>query len=219
MMTQLESMGTAQNRKVYKRHGYTEPLFGVSFANLGKLTKKIKTDHDLAVELWDTKNADAQILACMIADPKLMTEKLAKKWAKEIEYYVLCDQFAGMLATADFAPDLMKTWMNSTDEFIKQAGYSTLCMILRDDAESIDRDECEALLSTIEAEIHSAPNRARHTMNSAVIAIGTFKPELMPLAVETAKRIGQVEVDHGETSCKTPDAVSYIEKAAKRRKS
>jgi len=32
-----------------------------------------------------------------------------------------------------------------------------------------------------------------------------------------AKRIGKVEVDHGETSCKTPDASTYIRKAVARR--
>jgi len=33
-----------------------------------------------------------------------------------------------------------------------------------------------------------------------------------------AAAIGKVEVDHGETSCKTPDAVPYIEKALARKK-
>ncbi len=37
-------------------------------------------------------------------------------------------------------------------------------------------------------------------------------------AIEAAKRIGKVEVDHGETNCKTPDAAPYIEKAAKRKR-
>jgi hypothetical protein len=31
-----------------------------------------------------------------------------------------------------------------------------------------------------------------------------------------AKKIGKVDVDHGETSCKTPDAGPYIRKMAKR---
>jgi len=31
-----------------------------------------------------------------------------------------------------------------------------------------------------------------------------------------AKAIGTVEVDHGDTSCKTPDATAYIEKMAVR---
>ena len=50
-------------------------------------------------------------------------------------------------------------------------------------------------------------------MNGAVIAIGTYLPAVTNEAIETARRIGKVEVDHGETSCKTPDAIPYIRKA------
>ena len=42
VMAELENLGTAQNRKVYQRHGASEPLFGVSFANLDAMAKKIK---------------------------------------------------------------------------------------------------------------------------------------------------------------------------------
>jgi hypothetical protein len=35
-------------------------------------------------------------------------------------------------------------------------------------------------------------------------------------AVAAATRIGKVDVNHGDTNCKTPEAVFYIEKAAKR---
>ncbi|MDA0206235.1 MAG: hypothetical protein O3A53_09280 [Acidobacteria bacterium] len=38
-------------------------------------------------------------------------------------------------------------------------------------------------------------------------------------AVAAAKRIGVVEVDHGQTGCKTPGAASYIRKIVERRKS
>jgi 3-methyladenine DNA glycosylase AlkD len=51
VMEQLESCGTAQNRKVFSRHGAQEPLYGVSYANLRGLVKKIKRDHALAREL------------------------------------------------------------------------------------------------------------------------------------------------------------------------
>ena len=53
-------------------------------------------------------------------------------------------------------------------------------------------------------------------MNLALIAIGIYKPTLRKQAIAAARRIGKVEVDHGETSCKTPDAESYIVKAAAR---
>ena len=45
---QLRLAGTAQTRKTYLRHGVSEPMFGVSYADLGKLAKKAGTDQDLA---------------------------------------------------------------------------------------------------------------------------------------------------------------------------
>ena len=50
----LKSLGTEQNRKIYRRHGAGEDVYGVSFAHLKDLKKKIKTDHDLAVALWES---------------------------------------------------------------------------------------------------------------------------------------------------------------------
>jgi hypothetical protein len=54
-------------------------------------------------------------------------------------------------------------------------------------------------------------------MNSALIAIGIRNPKLQKLALAVAKEIGEVEVDHGDTSCKTPDAAEYILKAVNRK--
>ena len=36
-------------------------------------------------------------------------------------------------------------------------------------------------------------------------------------AIKAAKRIGKVTVDHGDTDCKTPDAVAYIQKVKARK--
>ena len=49
-------------------------------------------------------------------------------------------------------------------------------------------------------------------MNSALIAVGGSRPALTGRAKQVAADIGKVEVDHGETGCKTPDAVGYIDK-------
>ncbi|MDX1503350.1 MAG: DNA alkylation repair protein, partial [Thermoanaerobaculia bacterium] len=60
---------------------------------------------------------------------------------------------------------------------------------------------------------HGRPNRTRHSMNQALICIGTRTAGLKRKAQAAAKRIGKVEVDHGQTSCKTPEAAPSIEKA------
>ncbi len=217
VMTQLQKMGTAQNVKVYKRHGAGDNLFGVSFANLNTLKKKIKTDHSLALKLWSTGNSDARILATMVADPVAFKQADLEAWLKNTSYYMLADYTAGIASKTPYALKAMKKWMKSKDEFVRASGYSVMSAMLRDDRE-IPITELKEILQTIEKEIHKSPNRARHSMLMGLIAIGIYRPELTEAAKEAAKRIGKVEVDHGETSCKTPDAVPYIEKALKRAK-
>ena len=55
-------------------------------------------------------------------------------------------------------------------------------------------------------------------MNYGLIAIGMRSDAFAQLATAAAKRLGKVQVDHGDTSCKTPDAIPYIQKARAHRK-
>ncbi|PIQ78626.1 DNA alkylation repair protein [Candidatus Peregrinibacteria bacterium CG11_big_fil_rev_8_21_14_0_20_46_8] len=210
VLKKLESFGTEQNRKIYLRHGAGPKLYGVSFANLKKLTKEIKIDHELALQLWNTRNTDAQTLALMIAAPEKMTKATAQKWIQDISYYGLGNLLGTLLAQTDFAKEIMYTWMASKQEFVKHCGYDICSTILKNNPERLSNAEAQKILRTIEKEIHSSPNRARNGMNWCLIAIGGYKLEKEAIAV--ARRIGKVEVDHGETNCVTPDAESYIKK-------
>ena len=218
VMRRLKAAGTAQNVKVYKRHGAGNNLFGVSFAELNKLKKEIKIDHDLAQSLWETGNTDAQTLATMIADPAQFTVSSADAWLRDIYYALLAGMLGGVVAKSPIALGRIKKWTKIKKEMTRAAGYGTLASWLKDDANQVPDDLCRDFVGTIEDEIHSSANQARHAMNTALIAIGIYKPKLRRSVIATAKRIGKVEVDHGETSCKTPDAVVYIERAAAREK-
>src|SRR5882672_12592871 len=79
-MSALEKAGSAQTRKTYARHGAAEPMFGVSFATLKTLVKRIRVDHELALALWDTGNFDARLLAVKVADPTRMTPAVLDRW-------------------------------------------------------------------------------------------------------------------------------------------
>jgi hypothetical protein len=74
-----------------------------------------------------------------------------------------------------------------------------------------------ALLPIIEANTKSVPDAVRAAMNTAVIAIGLRSVTCRKAALAAAKRIGKIEVDHGETECKTPDAAAYILKTVAHR--
>ncbi|MCA9084378.1 MAG: DNA alkylation repair protein [Planctomycetaceae bacterium] len=216
VMEQLKSLGTAQNVKTYQRHGAGSNVFGVSFADLRKLAKKISTNHDLAVELWDTGNTDARSLAMMIADPDEVTPTLATQWMKDVDYYLHGTEVAAVVARSEAGLSKMRQWRKQKSEYARATGYAILTCMLKDDPDSIDDDECLRIIKDIELEIHRSPNRARHAMVMAVIAIGVYKRDLSDDAMEAGERIGVVEVDHGDTDCTTPGIKPYIAKTLKR---
>ena len=79
---------------------------------------------------------------------------------------------------------------------------------------ALTEDDAREYLTTIEDRIHGSKNRVKYSMNTAMIALGAYLPSFEDEAVTVAERIGQVEVDHGDTACKTPLAAPYIKKAA-----
>ena len=216
VMSQLESLGTEQTRKTYRRHGSGDNVFGVSFSDLYRIAKKIKCDHELACQLWETQNVDAQSLATMIFDPKKLDQKTSAKWIGSLNYYALGMLFSGCLAKSNFSRKVIDEWTDSDHEYLRQAGYDTLAQMLKGESELSDQ-ECKKHLEKIESEINTAPNRVRYSMNGALIAIGIYKSNLTDAVLKSADRIGKVEVDHGDTSCKTPDARTYIMKALSRK--
>ncbi|HDR8054532.1 MULTISPECIES: DNA alkylation repair protein [Bacillus cereus group] len=215
VMRQLEEYGTEQNRKTYKNHGAKEPLFGVSFANLKLLKKKIKKDHDLAVGLWETNNMDAMTLATYILDPKKIATEQLNSWIQNVDYYCLMDVLMKSICTSPIAIERMEEWTKSNDEWIGRAGWSLLANIAIKN-KTLHDDFFSPYLEEIKENIHNEKNRKKEAMNSALIAIGIRNEDLEQQAIEIAREIGKVEVDHGATSCKTPDAESYIKKARER---
>ncbi len=217
VMDELKAAGTAQNRKIYARHGVEGEMFGVSYANLGKMAKRLKTDQPLAERLWASGNHDARLLAAMIADPDAIRSSTLDAWARDLGNYPLTDAFAGLVAKTPFAESKLRRWTRARNEFVGQAGW-TLVAILAMKADGLDDSYFERLLPEIEKKIGGAENRTRYAMNNALMAIGIRSSRLEKKAIAAARRIGPVEVDHGETSCKTPDAEPYILRARARKK-
>ncbi|QQN81395.1 DNA alkylation repair protein [Bacillus toyonensis] len=215
VMQQLEEYGTEQNRKTYKNHGAKEPLFGVSFANLKLLKKKIKIDHNLAISLWETKNMDAMTLATYILEPKNVTSDQLNSWIRDVDYYCLMDVLMTAICTSPIAIERMGEWTKSDDEWIGRAGWSLLANIAIKN-KKLDDNFFMPYLEEIKVHIHNEKNRKREAMNSALIAIGIRNEALEQQAIEIAREIGKVKIDHGATSCKTPDAEPYIKKARER---
>jgi 3-methyladenine DNA glycosylase AlkD len=209
ILDQLEALGTEQARKTYRRHGVLGKQFGVSYADLTKLKKKIKLDDGLARQLWSSGVHDARILALMIADPHLADEERLDSWVGDLNNYPLTDAFSRYVAQTAFTRTKLVQWTHSDDEWVGAAGWSIVGEIAINDP-TLPDDFFAPYLETIRLDIHSRKNRVRHEMNNALIAIGGRNPRLEERALGVAKIVGKVVVDHGDTSCKTLDAAGAI---------
>ena len=218
LLAELQSLGNEQTVKTYRRHGVTGEMYGVSYAHLGALKKRIKTDHTLARDLWASGNHDARVLATMIADPAQATDAELDRWVADVDNHTLTWPVAAIAAQHPNGRTRAERWMAHDDEWIERAGWQTVAALAAQPAGAGPDDAYfEALLPQIEAKIHGAKNRVRDAMNDAVINVGARSQALRVSALAAAQRIGTVRVDHGPTACKTPAAAPYIEKIWRRR--
>ncbi len=213
-MAALEGYGNEQTRKIYRNHGISGDFFGVKVGDMKILQKKIKKDHKLALELFDTKNADAQYFASLIADEKSVTKKELDAWAKSATWDMVAEYSVPWLAAdSGLGIEMGQKWIKSKTEKIASCGWAALSSAISvtpDD--QLDKKLIKSLLQEIKSSIHTQGERVKYTMNGFVIAVGCYVEDLSAFAKETAEKIGKVEVFMGNTACKVPFAPSYIQK-------
>lgn len=216
IMTELRSLGNESIKKILLKHGVREPLFGVKVEHLKLIQKKIKKDYNLSLELYSTNNADAMYLAGLIADDEKMTKEDLHAWvklavSKNISEYTVPWVSAG----SKHGFELAMEWIDSDEEHIAAAGWSTLSGLaaVKPDNE-LNIPVLKKLLTRIEKKIHSSKDRERHTMNGFIIAAGTYVEELTKEANGVAIKVGPVTVDMNGTACKVPNALEYIKKVS-----
>ena len=215
IMTELESMGSENIKKIFLNHGTREPLFGVKIEYLKTIQKKVKTDYLLAKELFATGNADAMYLAGLIADDEKMTVTDLQSWVKKAlspsisEYTV-----PWVAAEGKHGYKMALEWIGAKEEHIAAAGWATLSghVALKADTE-LDLVHIKSLLQQVAKNISKADIRVRYTMNGFIIAVGTYIQSLHNDAIATAKKIGIVTFEKNGVAGKLPDAVAYILKA------
>ncbi len=217
VMRELESKGCESIKKTLMRHGAPEPFFGVKVGDLKPMQKKLKGQQELALELYATKNSDAMYLAGLIADGRKMTKKQLDQWASGATWHMIAGYTVPWVAAEHpDAVSLAVKWTASKKDLVATAGWSTLGSV----AATVPDDEIpleifEKLLGVVPTALKSAGNRTRYAMNNFVICVGTYVAPLAEAAMKTAKKMGVVEVDMGDTDCKIPDAATYIIKSRK----
>ena len=218
VLAELKSYGDEQTKKTLMRHGAKEPIFGVKVADLKKILKKTKKNHDLSLELYKTGNSDAMYLAALMADEKKITEAQLDEWVDQA-YWSNLNEYAvpWVAGETPMGFKIGLKWIKSKKETTAAAGWSTLSSFASVNLDSdLDIPKYSELLDHVEKHIHQAQNRVKYAMNVFIISVGSHIKELNPKAIQVAQNIGTVTVDMGGTSCKVPLAKDYIDKVTAR---
>lgn len=214
ILKELESYGNEGTKKILMTHGAKEPFYGVKVADLKKILKKTKKNHELSLELYATGNSDAMYLAGLMADEKQITKEQLNEWVGQAYWYYLSEYTVAWVASeTEFGFELGLEWIKSKEENIAAAGWSTLANYasLHPD-EDLNIKKYSQLLDSIPKKIHKSQNRVRYAMNNFVIAVGTWIVELTEKAQTIGAEIGKVSVDMNGTACKVPLVTEYLQK-------
>ena len=168
--------------------------------------------------LYATGNSDAMYLASLMADETQITKDQLEDWADKAYWYYLFEYAVPWVAAeSEYGFELGLKWIESEEERIAAAGWSTLAYHagVHED-EDLDIDTYRKLLDRVSKEVHYAQNRVRYTMNGFVIAMAGYITALTEKSKEVAAEIGKVSVDMNGTACKVPLATEYIQKVKDR---
>ncbi|MEM2111382.1 MAG: DNA alkylation repair protein [Candidatus Bathyarchaeia archaeon] len=173
IIRKLKSLSSPRAVEGMAKYGITaESAYGVSIPNLRRIAEKIGEDHRLAQQLWELNIRETRILARMIDEPVLVTEKQMEEWVKEFDYWEICDQVCQNLFTyTKFAYQKAIEWSKRDEEFVKRAGFTLMAWLAFKGKEAKDK-QFEKFLPIIKKESTDGRILVKKAVNWSLRQIG-----------------------------------------------
>lgn len=207
-LTQLEALGNAKVRAQNAKGGAGDSQFGVSLGDIRVLAKKIRTDHALALSLWDTGNVDAQFLATLLIEPKKLSAEAMDRMVRSITFVRVADWLNSYVVAKHPGKEALREgWMASDDRWAARSGWHLTAERV---AKSPDGLDLPALLDRIESEMAGAVPEVQWTMNNTLATIGIHVPELRTRAIAIGEKLGIYRDYPVSKGCTSPFAPIWI---------
>jgi 3-methyladenine DNA glycosylase AlkD len=207
-LKQLKALGNAKVRAQNAKSGAGDNQFGVSLGDIRVLAKKIRTDHALALSLWDTGTVDAQFLATLLIEPKKLSAGAMDRMVRSITFARVADWLNSYVVAKH--PDkeaLREDWMAADDRGAARAGWHLTAERV---VKSRDGLDLPALLDRIELELAGAVPEVQWTMNNTLAAIGIHDPKLRKRAIAIGEKLGIYRDYPVSKGCTSPFAPIWI---------
>jgi 3-methyladenine DNA glycosylase AlkD len=211
VMGELAALEDPRMREVNESRGDDH---GVNLTQLRALAKRLKTQHDLALELWATGDSAARLLATLVCRPKAFSAAELDAMIRDIGSPKLLDWFiVNIVKPGRHAEELRQTWKDGGD-LVGRAGWSLTTERVIKTSSGLDLD---ALLDQIQAEMKQAPEHKQWAMNHCLAEIGIHHPELRARAIGIGEQLA-VLIDYpASPGCTPPYVPLWINEMVRRR--
>lgn len=163
--------------------------------DLRKIAKEIKKDHELALELWSTRNFNAQLLATLIMDKKLLSQEVLDELDKDIQTHDYDNrlQLMDWLMANQLAKDkktiaLMESWQRSASALQRRTFWYYQARLRW--MGKTEFDNTKALLDDIERDLLNEEPEVQWAMNYTAGQIGKWQKELRARCIAIGEKTG-----------------------------
>jgi len=211
VMTELATLDDPKARAVNEKHGDDH---GVNLGKLRALAKRLKTQQELAGELWETGDTAARLLALLICRPKAFGRDELDAMLREARAPKVHDWFVNyVVKQSPHAEELRIAWAADADPVVASAGWALTTVRVAKKPEGLD---LTALLDVIEAEMKDAPDRLQWAMNHCLAQIGIDHPEHRARAIAIGERLEVLKDYPTSPGCTSPYAPVWITELVRR---
>ncbi|MFJ9573731.1 DNA alkylation repair protein [Streptomyces bacillaris] len=211
IMAELAGLDDPKMRAVNERHGDDH---GVHLGKLRAVAKRLKTQPDLARELWATGDTAARLLAVLISRPKAYSRDELDTMLREARAPKVHDWLVNyVVKKSPHAEELRPAWTADPDPVVASAGWALTTERVAKKPEGLDLG---GLLDTVEAEMKDAPDRLQWAMNHCLAQIGIHHPEHRARAVAIGERLEVLKDYPTPPNCTSPYAPVWIAEMVRR---
>ena len=211
VMVELDALADPKVREANEKRGDDH---GVNLSKLRELAKRLKTQPELAAELWTTDDTAAKLLALLICRPKLYDADQLDAMLREARAPKVHDWLVNYVVKKNpHAEELRLRWFADPDPVVASAGWALTTEQVGKNPEVLD---LTGLLDTVESEMKDAPDRLQWAMNACLAEIGIQHPDHRPRAIDIGERLEVLKDYPTPPNCTSPFAPIWIAEMVRR---
>ena len=211
VMAELAELEDPRIREVNAEHGDDH---GVNLSSLRVLARRLKTQQDLARELWGTDDTAARLLAILICRPKVFERDELDVMLREARTPKVHDWLVNYVVKKNpHSEELRLAWSADPDPVVASAGWALTTERVAKQPEGLD---LPGLLDVIEAEMKDAPDRLQWAMNHCLAQIGIEHAGHRARAIDIGERLEVLKDYPTPPNCTSPFAPVWITEMVRR---